>query len=332
MSEIDKFPLSSEWRDTPVPPVLWHYTSLSGFMGIVNSRTIYATDLRYLNDKEELLHARTLMKEIWKELTQGTKDVPFRGLLDTLLEVLFGGDGTSSSLHVFVASFSTARDQLSQWRAYSGQASGVCLGLDLNHIRSERCRFNLDSFAPCIYENELKREMLKSGLTALLKQAEAASARVWPEFETEFKKVLASKPSIEGKEVAKSLVASHFGKRFIEVVLDEAMGTAYELLRVAALMKHPSFYEEQEWRFVFPASKDADHNHDSRKYRRGETTLIPYIDLPLCPNGGDALPLLEVLLGPESEPLIAQEAAELFLKDAGVKAIVSGSGVPYRKW
>ena len=35
---------------------LYHYTSLEGLRGIVDSRTLWATDIRYLNDAQELHH------------------------------------------------------------------------------------------------------------------------------------------------------------------------------------------------------------------------------------------------------------------------------------
>lgn len=39
------------------PPVLYHYTTSRGLLGILESRTIFATDMLYLNDSREHIRA-----------------------------------------------------------------------------------------------------------------------------------------------------------------------------------------------------------------------------------------------------------------------------------
>ena len=48
-----------EWLNSPIPERLWHYTSIQGFCGITSSKNIFATDIRFLNDSSEFIHART---------------------------------------------------------------------------------------------------------------------------------------------------------------------------------------------------------------------------------------------------------------------------------
>ena len=48
----------------PIPKKLWHYTSLAGFQGIVTTRKIFATDTRFLNDREEFSHAYKIATEV----------------------------------------------------------------------------------------------------------------------------------------------------------------------------------------------------------------------------------------------------------------------------
>jgi hypothetical protein len=49
---------------SPIPGILWHYTDFEGFKGIVESKSIYATNLKYLNDKEEFEHGYSLAKQL----------------------------------------------------------------------------------------------------------------------------------------------------------------------------------------------------------------------------------------------------------------------------
>lgn len=36
--------------------ILYHYTSLAGVMGIVRSKSLWATEIKYLNDADELIY------------------------------------------------------------------------------------------------------------------------------------------------------------------------------------------------------------------------------------------------------------------------------------
>ena len=43
---------------------LYHYTTIKGFMGIVDSEQMWATDLQYINDTKELVYAGDLVNEV----------------------------------------------------------------------------------------------------------------------------------------------------------------------------------------------------------------------------------------------------------------------------
>src|SRR5512133_1541887 len=42
--------------------VLYHYTTFSGLLGIVGSRSLWASDIRYMNDSAELKHTADLLR------------------------------------------------------------------------------------------------------------------------------------------------------------------------------------------------------------------------------------------------------------------------------
>ena len=44
---------------------LYHYTSVSGLLGIVNSGVLRASDIRYMNDSTELRHTLDLMDHVF---------------------------------------------------------------------------------------------------------------------------------------------------------------------------------------------------------------------------------------------------------------------------
>jgi hypothetical protein len=102
----------------PIPETLWHYTSFSGFHGIVTSKAIWATEYRFLNDREEFLHAKVLADRLVDEEPEfiGNR-FPARDTLRKSAGIAFNtGHMHGERLRVMVASFTEEGDQLSQWR------------------------------------------------------------------------------------------------------------------------------------------------------------------------------------------------------------------------
>lgn len=74
-----------QWVHQPIPEKLWHYTSVAGFQGIIASGAIYATDVRYLNDAEEFIHARKMASEVVARTPEfGEFNFPLRTNLEWL--------------------------------------------------------------------------------------------------------------------------------------------------------------------------------------------------------------------------------------------------------
>jgi hypothetical protein len=121
----------------PIPEVLWHYTTFAGFQGILHSKTIWATEYRFLNDSEEFSHARTLAEKLVEAQPESTQLLfPARDTLRSAVQMAFRtGLLHEERFSLMVASFSEVGDQLSQWRGYAGNSTGVSLGLDLRQLR-----------------------------------------------------------------------------------------------------------------------------------------------------------------------------------------------------
>lgn len=112
---------------SPVP-ILYHYTSQAAAQSILEKKCFWATDMFYLNDKQELEYPIKLVCSILDEkiAKSDNEDLSliFRRLRDAM------GEG-SSFLRIYGISFSERADDLSQWRGY-GAGSGVALGFCLN--------------------------------------------------------------------------------------------------------------------------------------------------------------------------------------------------------
>lgn len=118
--------------------ILYHYTSIGGLHSIIQSRKVWASDCRFLNDKKELIYAIDLFLSKVEERYKEPLDLAFHW-------------HTSSRAHC-VFCLSRSPKVLSQWRAYSEDGKGAALGFKrkfLMGLTKKPSKFLL----PCIYQN-----------------------------------------------------------------------------------------------------------------------------------------------------------------------------------
>jgi hypothetical protein len=106
---------------------LFHYTNTSGFQGIVSSKSIWATDYRYLNDTEEFVIGERIVQELAEELRAPMAESPQRWLLENFA-TFHQAMRLTQMTNIFVASFSQEGNLLSQWRAYGARGAGYSIG------------------------------------------------------------------------------------------------------------------------------------------------------------------------------------------------------------
>ncbi|MEJ2699230.1 MAG: hypothetical protein P8Z70_06185, partial [Desulfuromonadales bacterium] len=109
---------------------LYHYTTLKGLLGIVESRTLWASDIRYMNDSAEMKHAADLIKkDIARRIAEGH---PNPKLLNQFQYWI--GHRIVHGHMLFSASFRSNGNLLSQWRGYSTHGKGVSVGFDPDQV------------------------------------------------------------------------------------------------------------------------------------------------------------------------------------------------------
>lgn len=283
------------FSDTP-DDTLYHYTSMAGMLGIVNSGILRASDIRYMNDSAELKHTLDLLHHhISKRITEGT-DHP--KLLNQLLEWLSHRILSSSLL--FGASFRANGNLLSQWRGYSVHGKGVSLGFNPWYIRdcAEQQQFQVGK---CLYEPHLQEQLIAHIVDTIERMA------------VEFQQ----RPSTTGTTEAS-----------YSQVFESIEG---DLLRIAAILKHPSFEEEQEWRLVSPLI--ANCQHKSVRFREGASMLVPYFDFSIMNRDTQHIELEHVYLGPTNNIELSMNSLELYLEKHQVqpKQGINYCQIPYRQ-
>lgn len=134
------------------PELIFHYTSLEGFVGIVDSRTMWLTDYAYLNDTRELTHGIELIRDVIAEMLKKESQESIRALLKT-----WNRDIDKDTHRVCIASLSADGDSLSQWRSYGP----IAVGFEPRDLSLHALRANL---GPVEYDRDRQRGLVNTYL------------------------------------------------------------------------------------------------------------------------------------------------------------------------
>ena len=117
--------------------------------------------------------------------------------------------------------------------------------------------------------------------------------------------------------------------RFFNDVFEEIEG---DLLRVAALLKHPGFSEEDEWRAVSPITSN--YVEAPICHREGRSMLLPYIRFALPKAEGGALAIEHAFLGPTPNAGQPMTSLSRYLSKyrANPTKGLTYCQIPYRDW
>lgn len=192
---------------------LFHYTDSAGAHGIICSGQVRASHIYYMNDESEYLHAVVLLEKAIAEYPTCYGEIP-PVLLNALRNNLAGARSAETALPVFVISFSSKKNDLSQWRAYGGGEGGISLGFAFNDISAA------GPLVPCIYDPALQYQIVGHALIQLV---------------ADWQHLFANQPEA---------IQFNNADAFVFAILRQ-----YAL--IAAALKNQDFREEAEWRLVF---------------------------------------------------------------------------------
>jgi len=104
---------------------LFHYTDVNAVQSILTNETLWLTDVRFLNDSEEMHNGISVIVDYIKHQSKHfpNRHEFFESAVEHVVEGLVGQAGYGiENRPVYVCSFSRAADLLSQWRAYGSYA------------------------------------------------------------------------------------------------------------------------------------------------------------------------------------------------------------------
>jgi hypothetical protein len=269
---------------------LFHYTTAAGLLGILRSSTLWATDLRFLNDAQEAVYARELFVQAIRSAENPTLEaghplhdhsqefgVAFEGYKE-----LVAKDLNSPDFPVYVTCFCESGDLLSQWRAY-GSDHG--------------------------YAIEVKTEVLKIAAQQLTEYIPVSLIQV-----RYGRDAAADVVSTAMREMSKDTNLGHVG-----------VHAHYMALRLTAMLagvKHPGFREEREWRVVAAFESESP---GLEEFRSTPMAIVPYIEIPLPRDA-----IASIRVGPGRHVDVREAGVRRLMKKVGCEALVQHSDVPLR--
>jgi hypothetical protein len=297
--------MSSHFGNRDLPPILYHYTSQTGLIGMLNTKTIWASKIHYLNDSKEFALALCLARrELTKRIRAATSKVE-RSRLELLRDTIYTIEGVNTC----VCCFSAKRDALSQWRGYGGGDAGFSVGFTREWFT--RVKETLDlSLIRCIYDPECQQRLIQDAIDEFL----ATNADKEPDYWDRNR-------GYRNPDRPRTFVAlRHAGEDF-----------ATRLSLIAPQIKDKAFENEKEWRLV-AATVSAHELH----HRPGRSMLIPYYKIPI---GDDDKfdSIREIVVGPTPHPKLSVASVRSLAIAAGLDnpdniPEIEPTSIPFRNW
>lgn len=276
---------------------IYHYTTIAGLKGIVDTNGFWASDNRFMNDTEELHHGLELIQKVVNGLMRPKHLKGFEAVLAAVLDAIPKPHENSS----LITCFSLARDSLEQWRGY-GPSGGVCIGLGGAHS---------DEVSPLSVGPDLLLHKVNYGIRAKITHIISIVRRFRRQYEID-RQVMNDWPDDHDENYTKEL------------------GRA--LAYASVLFKHGSFSNEQEIRYVISPT-NADRFSDGMQFRASSLGLIPYVNTAGYGQRTKRLPISEVIVGPSPHQRVIASSLETFFSTKEYQDVqVNLSRVPFRSF
>ena len=274
--------------------LVYHYTTISGLLGIIEKKEIWATDVWYMNDAVEATYALETTRSYLDSKRQdpGDGQLIAKAAFQQMRQI---PSKPANNARSYIACFSRNPDQLSQWRAY-GSSRGFSIGFHIGALRAIAGDLHANANAnlrEVIYKEETQVAMLEDKFNATL------STFATPTSETD--------------------------------ALPAAMSFIAEAGLLAPTFKHVAFEEEAEVRlhlYQYTADTAA-----PLKFRESADGLIPYVKLPLTSANVLASNVIKgIVIGPQANREETARAVRQLLDRRDLEgAEVRMSEVPLRR-
>ncbi len=287
---------------------IYHYTDINGLIAILESQSLFSTNINFLNDSKEFKHGVELIDKNIKLIKETAKN-------KKLLQNLKKETNTILDIDKYVICFSKNGDLLSQWRSYGNKGKGIAIGFEPHEMEGSMAEqiFGLD----IIYDENIQNEIIEEYL------------KIIPDY---FEK---QKDLFDWKGYDYNSLVSNTTIEFLEDIISTFKNPSFsEEQEFRIEYKVDGTHNKPNDKKIF--------------FRSSENLIIPYIKLTSNykndivynldkPNDekrlevGNKLPLKEIIIGPSLDYKINKLGIEKLLIKTGYNNIeIKESTIPYR--
>ena len=270
---------------------VYHYTSLEGLLGIIKSHSLWATNIYFLNDKQESYHGCKCFRNTVIQLSGDVISEENKPILLKALDIYENESDLSKNLplkHVYSISFCKDDDKLSQWRGY-GSKQGISIGFDKDKLIDFVGNVHLNCMADeIIYTSEKETVQMSKKLKDFFGSSQRGLLNEMDHFAT-------------------------------------LTSTYSHLSKLIPFFKDSGFSEEDEFRLVFTPYICLPEVH----FRVNNNGLVPYIILHN--DTLKYLPIKTITLGPTKDYDFVKSGVRMLLDSQGYNNVdIKESNIPYR--
>lgn len=315
---------------------LYHYTTWDRLQGILETRTLWATNYKFLNDYSEIVlfrdklisliypYAREAFEKLIKQSPHIEKKIREKGGLELVIqhdaEVVVDNLYRATGDEIYILSFCGQHENpktnnnglLSQWRGY-GTGGGAALVFDTKKLGE-------------MLDTELKKFKYSTG---------HFSGVIYSDDEDKLKEELSEDLSIITDAI---ILFFNHAKLSEKETLEDVMKAYPPFVRCISRYKHYGFSEENEVRVVaLPTVIDQEllklanaggvslKPEKERKFRTKNGQHVPYIEL--FDSSDIELPIERIIVGPHREK--EARASALLAKLSKTEIEITCSDIPY---
>jgi hypothetical protein len=223
------------------PVTVYHYTTSSGFVGILSEEAMWASHASFLNDESEVSYS---VEQISQALNwaKSVYAVSHPQHIDFIARVIQDAASAGNIMPRFIVAFSTKRDHLSQWERYSGKF-GFSVGIRTRTFLEANSETD-GIFTRVLYSSRNQQSTLQAILRLIFDHA------------------------------SEDVPSGSSNEDFQAWAIDRS----HRLFLASLCFKHESFRDEHEWRYLVGV-ENLDSKRYS--LRSGEYGLVPYCSLPI---------------------------------------------------
>ena len=294
----------------------YHYTTVNGLRGIIESSKLWATAIEFLNDPSENIYTDKLIEEV---CSQNNK-------LKSIYKLLYSSNYESllnSGTKRFIISMSKKSDSLPMWNYYS-KGNGYCIRFkNIDELLDISDRFI--SYRNVEIDYNLHKQ--KTEIANTIENYNTITGDIYNEIAD------AGLSTIKSRRLNSLSNLEVLVKKLGIANSVEQQTFMNEIFQNRDAYKHPAYREEKEIRVILELINGISYEVDSAteqyplKYRTTNTgQIVEYIEVPIHKEIIDAVII---------HPLISDDVHELglqkYLKSKGMEKVeIIRSSVPFR--